>query len=62
MNRGLHGFLAMSGLAVAITLLLAVSFRLPAALYGTSELAEARIVEYLDSPTCRACSGAQSPH
>jgi len=46
-NRLLHGFMAMSGLLVASTLLLTLSFRLPAALYGTGEGAEARIAEYL---------------
>ena len=46
-NRLLHGFMAMSGLLVASTLLLTLSFRLPAALYGTGEAAEARITEYL---------------
>ena len=45
--RLLHGFMAMSGLLVASTLLLTLSFRLPAALYGTGEVAEARIAEYL---------------
>ena len=44
-NRLLHGFTAMSGLLVASTLLLTLSFRLPAALYGTGEAAEARIAE-----------------
>ena len=46
-NRLFHGFMAMSGLLVASTLLLTLSFRLPAALYGTGEAAEARIAEYL---------------
>ena len=46
-NRLLHGFMAMSGLQVASTLILALSFRLPAALYGTGEVAEARIAEFL---------------
>lgn len=61
MNQVLHGFLAMSGLVVAVTLFLAISFHPSAALYGTGEVAKEGIVEYPDSPTCRACSGAQSP-
>ena len=39
--------MAMSGLLVASTLLLMLSFRLPALLYGTGEAADARIAECL---------------
>ena len=46
-NRLLHAFMAMSGLLVASILLLMLSFRLPASLYGTGEAADARIAEYL---------------
>ena len=45
-NRLLHACMAMSGLLVASTLLLMLSFRLPASLYGTGEAADARISEY----------------
>ena len=47
-DRLLHGFMAMSGLLVGSTLLLTLSFRLPAGLYGTGEMADTRIAEYLE--------------
>ena len=46
-NRLLHALMAMSGLLVASTLLLMLSFRLPASLYGTGEAADVRVAEYL---------------
>lgn len=46
-SRLLHGFMAMSGLLVASMLLLMLSFRLPASLYGTGDAAHLRIAEYL---------------
>ena len=47
-DRLLHGFMAMSGLLVGSTLLLALSIRLPAGLYGTGEMADTRVAEYLE--------------
>ena len=47
LDRLLHAFMAMSGLLVASTLLVMLSFRLPASLYGTGDAADARIAEYL---------------
>ncbi len=46
-SRLLHAFMAMSGLLVASMLLLMLSYRLPASLYGTGEAADLRIAEYL---------------
>ena len=48
LDRLVHGLIAMSALLVASTLLLALYFRLPQALYGTGEAALTRGAEYLD--------------
>ena len=48
LDRLIHGMIAMSALLVASTLLLALYFRLPQALYGAGEAASALGAEYLD--------------